>query len=138
MTVLLTPYLSFKTNARDAMNFYKGVFGGELGISTFGELDPSEPETTRNLIMHAMLTAPNGMVLMASDTPPGMDYVPAAGMSVSLSGPKADGAEMHRYWEGLSAGGTVALPLAVAPWGDEFGMCVDKFGITWMVNIAGQ
>lgn len=138
MTVLLNPYLSFKTEARDAMAFYHEVLGGELTLSRFGDINPEEPEASRDLVMHAMLKAPNGMVLMASDTPPHMELRPPAGISISLSGPRADGEEMRRYWTGLGAGGHVVLALEAAPWGDEFGMLVDRFGITWMVNIAGK
>jgi PhnB protein len=86
--------------------------------------------------MHSMLTTESGLVLMAADTPNSMEFSPAAGFSVSLSGD--DDAELRGYWDKLSAGGTVIMPLEPAPWGDTFGMCVDKFGISWMVNIAGQ
>ena len=72
---------------------------------------------------------------MASDTPPGMDYSPGTTISISLSGD--DGDELRGYWAKLSDGGTVSLPLEKQMWGDEFGMCTDKFGIGWMVNIAG-
>ncbi len=85
--------------------------------------------------MHSMLEAENGLVLMAADTPNSMEYRPPAGISISLSG--EDERLLRGYWEKLSQGGTVIMPLDRAPWGDTFGMCVDKFGITWMVNIAG-
>lgn len=72
---------------------------------------------------------------MAADTPNSMEYTPGNNHSVSLSG--EDEAELRGYWEKLSAGGTVTVPLEPAPWGDSFGMCVDQFGVTWLVNIAG-
>ena len=87
--------------------------------------------------MHAMLVTPNGLTLMAADTPNGMDYNPGNNISVSLSGQSEDEAELRGYWDKLADGGTVTMPLESAPWGDTFGMCVDKFGIAWLVNIAG-
>ena len=136
MTVRLNPYLSFKDNAREAMEFYHSVFGGELTLSTFAELHASEDPDEQDLIMHGMLESENGLVLMGADTPGHMDYTPAAGISVSLSGD--DEVALRGYWEKLSGGGTVTVPLEPAPWGDSFGMCIDRFGITWLVNITGN
>jgi PhnB protein len=73
---------------------------------------------------------------MASDTPSGMDYTPGNNISISLSGEQADERELRGYWDKLAAGGTVTVPLDLAPWGDTFGMCTDKFGVNWLVNIA--
>jgi len=81
-----------------------------------------------------MLTSPNGFVLMGADTPNSMDLTAGSNYSVSLSGD--DEAELRGYWDKLSDGGTVNMPLEKAPWGDSFGMCVDKFGVTWLVNIS--
>ena len=136
MTTRLNPYLSFRDNAREAMDFYHSVFGGELTRSTFGEYHASEDPAEQDKIMHSMLVTDGGLALMAADTPNAMDNTPGTNFSVSLSG--EDEAELRGYWEKLSAGGTVTVPLEKAPWGDSFGMCVDKFGINWMVNIAGS
>jgi PhnB protein len=134
MATTLNPYVQFRDTARPAMEFYREVFGGELTVSTFGDFgDPSQPGADG--VMHANLTTPSGYTLMASDTPPGMDYSPGSTISISLSGD--DGDELRGYWAKLSDGGTVSLPLEKQMWGDEFGMCTDKFGIGWMVNIAG-
>lgn len=135
MTTRLNPYLGFKDNARDAMNFYQSVFGGELALSTFGEFNASEDASEQEKIMHGMLTTESGLVLMGADTPNSMSYTPGDNYSVSLSG--EDEAELRGYWEKLSDGGTVTVPLDKAPWGDTFGMCTDKFGVAWLVNIAG-
>lgn len=135
MAVKLNPYLNFRDNARAAIEFYKSVFGGELQISTFKEGGMPTDPGTENLIMHAQLEAPNGITLMASDTPPGMEYKPGTNISISLSGD--DEKTLRGYWEKLSAGGTTMMPLEKAPWGDTFGMCTDKFGIPWLVNISG-
>ncbi|MEU5998313.1 VOC family protein [Streptomyces sp. NPDC047197] len=133
MVSRLNPYLSFGGDARPAMEFYKEVFGGELALNTFGEAgQQGTPDADK--IMHAMLEAPNGFTLMGADTPPGMQHTPGNNFSVSLSGD--DASELRRYWEKLSAGGSVSVPLEKQMWGDVFGMCTDRFGIPWMVNIS--
>ncbi len=133
MTAQLNPYLTFPGTAREAMTFYKDVFGGELTMNTFGEFG-AEGEGNDG-IMHAQLEAPGGMVLMASDTAPGQGEGFRAGdhMSVSLSG---DDDALRGYWERLSDGATITTPLEKQMWGDEFGMLDDKFGISWLVNIG--
>ena len=137
MSVRLNPYLGFRDNAREAMEFYRSVFGGELTLNTFAEFRASEDPAEQDKIMHAMLTAPNGLVLMGADTPNSMGYTPGDNYSVSLSGDAADEQVLRGYWEKLSQGAKVTAPLETAPWGDIFGMCTDKFGVSWMVNIAG-
>lgn len=128
----LNPYLSFRDNAREAMTFYQTVFGGKLDVMTFDQMahDPSEKDN----VMHAMLEAPNGMVLMGSDTPKSMPHSSGSAISVSLSGD--DEALLRGYWDKLSQGAQIAVPLEKAPWGDSFGMLTDRFGTPWMVNIA--
>jgi PhnB protein len=135
MSTQLNPYLSFRETAREAMSFYQSVFGGELTISTFAEFHASEDPAEQDKIMHSMLSTKDGLTLMASDTPNSMDYSPGTNYSVSLSG--ENDAELRGYWQQLSAGGAVTMPLNQAPWGDTFGMCVDKFGVSWLLNIAG-
>lgn len=133
MASRLNPYVNFESNARAAMEFYKSVFGGELNLSTFGDYGQSTG-TDAALIMHAQLETPGGFTLMASDTPAHMTRTVGTNMSISLSG--TDEAELTGYWNGLADGATITQPLARAPWGDSFGMLVDKFGIAWLVNIS--
>jgi PhnB protein len=135
MPTRLNPYLSFRNNAREAMEFYKDVFGGELNVSTFADFQASQDPSEDQLVMHAQLDSPSGLTLMGSDTPARMDYNPGNTFSVSLSG--EDDAELRGYWDKLSDGGNVTMPLETAMWGDAFGMCTDKFGVQWLVNIAG-
>ncbi len=134
-TSKLNPYISFKDNAREAMEFYKEAFGGKLVFSTFKDggvpHDPSEDDK----IMHGMLEADNGITLMGADTPKSMEYNPGKNVAISLSGDNED--ELTGYYNKLSAGGHIHEKLSKAPWGDTFGMFADKFGIEWMVNIAG-
>ena len=134
MSTRLNPYLGFRDNAREAMEFYHSVFGGELTTGTFAEYQASEDPTEADKIMHAMLETDDGLVLMAADTPNSVDYSPGTNHSVSLSGD--DEAALRGYWDKLSGGGNVMMPLEQAPWGDFFGMCVDRFGINWLVNIS--
>jgi PhnB protein len=136
MSTRLNPYLSFKDNAREAMEFYKTVFGGKLTMSTFKEFHASQDPSEDNKIMHSMLEADNGIVFMASDTSNNMEYRTGMNMSMSLSGDNET--ELRGYYEKLLAGGTIGMPLEKAPWGDTFGMCTDKFGVSWLVNITGQ
>lgn len=135
MPTRLNPYLNFNGNAREAMDFYKSVFGGELTINSYADGGiPHEP-ADKDKVMHGQLVAPNGYWLMGADTPPGMPFTPGSTMTVSLSGD--DDAELRGYWNKLSAGATIGVPLEKAPWGDSFGMLTDKFGTPWMVNITG-
>jgi PhnB protein len=129
----LNPYISFAGDAREAMEFYKRVFGGTLTLNTFGELG-GQGAPSPDKIMHGMLETDSGFTLMGADTPPGMEHNPGNNIAVSLSGD--DGDELRSYWEQLSEGGTVTVPLEKQVWGDEFGMCADRFGIAWMVNIG--
>jgi PhnB protein len=133
MASILNPYVNFDGNAREAMEFYRDVFGGELTVNTFGEWGNDDPAVA-DKTMHALLETERGFTLMASDTPPGMELATGSNITISLSGD--DGHELRGYWEKLSSGGTVTMPLEKQMWGDEFGMCVDRFGIPWMVNIT--
>ena len=134
MASLLNPYLSFRDNAREAMEFYQQVFGGELTVSTFGEYGMAEAGAAADLVMHAQLETPSGFTLMGADTPPGMEYTPGSSITVSLSGDDVD--DLRGYFAKLSEGGTVSMPLEKQMWGDEYGSCTDRFGIPWMANIS--
>lgn len=136
MQTQLNPYLNFKGNARQAMEFYKTVFGGKLTISTFKDYHASQDPSEDNLVMHSVLEADNGITFMGSDTPNRMEYKPGTNYSMSLSGD--NDAELGGYFQKLSAGGAVTMPLTKAMWGDTFGMFVDKFGVSWLVNITAQ
>jgi PhnB protein len=131
MTSQLNPYLNFNGDARQALEFYASVFGGDLNLTTFADFGMTGADGDR--VMHGVLTAPSGYTIMGADVTSNMEFHPAAGFAVSLSG--ADEA-LRGYWDQLSAGGTVTMPLQKQSWGDEFGMCTDSFGVPWMVNIT--
>ena len=131
MATLLNPYLHFDGTARDAMTFYQSIFGGELTVSTFGEMGMEGDQAEQ--LMHSQLQAPDGLVIMAADTPPGMTHTPGDTVNLSLSG--EDDATLRGWFEKLADGGVVHVPLEKQMWGDVFGQLADKFGVTWMVNI---
>jgi PhnB protein len=133
MATRLNPYLNFNGNARQALELYARVFGGNLNLSTFADLGAKDsPDADR--IMHGMLETEAGYTIMAADVTSDMQYQPPAGFAMSLSGDEAD--RLRGYWDKLSASGTVTMPLDKQAWGDVFGMCVDEFGVPWMVNIS--
>lgn len=133
MTTRLNPYITFDGTAREAMEFYQSALGGELAMNTFAEFGNAGPDGDN--IMHANLETPEGFTLMASDTAPGTEPSSGSSMSVSLSGDDAD--KLRGYWDGLTDGAEITMPLERQMWGDDFGMFTDKFGIEWMVNITG-
>ncbi len=136
MNTKLNAYINFKDTTRQAMEFYKSIFGGELRMSTYKEYNASENPSEDNKIMHSELDTGNGIAFMAADTPNRMEYHPGTNFTMSLTGD--DEAELKGYFSKLSAGGKVSQALEKAPWGDFFGMCTDKFGINWFVNITAK
>ena len=132
MSSQLNPYLSFNGTARQALEFYKSVFGGSLTVNTFADFGNQGPDGDR--IMHGQLVTDAGYTIMGADVTSDMTYEPMAGFSVSLSGD--DGDALRGYFEQLAAKGTTTMPLQKQVWGDEFGMCVDEFGTSWLVNIS--
>ncbi len=134
--VNLNPYLSFPdARAREAMEFYHSILGGELSVMTFGDMGTRGQLADQ--VMHGQVQTPRGLVLMGADTSPEMAEVGIGdNVSVSLSGGPDDAEEMRDWFAALSDGGEVRQPLEPARRGDEFGTFVDRFGISWLVNIA--
>jgi PhnB protein len=136
MTSRLNPYLGFRDDARQALEFYRSVFGGDLRIGTFAEMGAVQDPADADKIMHGQLETTRGYTLMASDTPASMGRSETNNISMSLSGDGDDAEDLRGYFAALADGGTVLEPLTQAPWGDEFGMVTDRFGVTWLVNIT--
>jgi PhnB protein len=134
MSATMNPYLSFRDQAAEALRFYQDVFGGEVETTTFGEGGMGQDPAEADRIMHGQLTSSAGFTLMASDTPASMGVPSGSAITLSLSGD--DEAVLRRWWDALTADGTIVLPLDRAPWGDLFGMCTDRYGIDWMVAIG--
>ncbi|MCG6493728.1 VOC family protein [Kitasatospora sp. A2-31] len=133
MASILNPYIGFNGNAREAMEFYREVFGGELTVNTYGDFGQAEAGGGADRIMHSMLTTTASFTLMGADSPQADQDASGGRISVSVSG--EDEGELRGYWEKLSAGGTVMVPMEKQMWGDIFGMCTDRYGITWLVDI---
>ena len=133
MASRLNPYITFRSNAREAMGFYRDVLGGDLAISTFADFGGSSEGVDPDGVMHARLDTPLGFTLMASDAAL-HDVSEESCITISISGD--DAVALRGYFEGLMAGGTVQVPLSTQSWGDEFGMGTDRFGVSWMVNIT--
>lgn len=128
----LEVYLYFKGNCREAMEFYKSVFGGELKLTTYADSKVPAPEGMNDeALMHAVLEG-GDIKLMASDTAKASPQTKK--VSLSLGG--TDEAKMRKVFGKLSAGGNIFQPLDKAPWGDLFGSFTDKFGVDWMMNIG--
>lgn len=134
MTTRLNPYINFRGNARQAIEFYHTVFGGEVTIGTFAEFNSVEDPNDADKIMHAQLESPSGLTIMVSDSPARFEFNAGNNVSVSLSGD--DEVELSGYFTKLSEDATIEQPLTKAPWGDSFGMLTDKFGTRWLINIT--
>lgn len=128
--VTLDVYLFFDGNAKEAMEFYKSVFGGELTLNTMEGVPGTKPED-KDRIMHASLEG-GDVNLMASDSRKASPE--AKKIELSLSG--SDEPKLKKMFEGLSQGGKITMPLGKQSWGDTFGMLTDKYSINWMFNIG--
>jgi PhnB protein len=129
----INPYLLFKGDCREAFTFYEKLLGGKIEAIMTHAGTPAEehvPAEWREKIIHARLTV-GDQVLMASDAPPD-HYQKPQGFSVSIG--IKDPAEAERIFSVLSENGTIQMPLQQTFWARSFGMCVDRFGIPWMVN----
>ncbi|CAM3943496.1 VOC family protein [Janibacter anophelis] len=135
MASKLNPYLNFDGNAREAMEFYQSVLGGELVVHTFGESMPDAGDLA-DQVMHASLITEAGYTIFASDPPPGMPVTSGTNITVSISGDDTE--QLRSYWAGLTAGAEITMPLEMQMWGDEYGAFTDRYGIPWMVNISGS
>lgn len=130
--VSLNPYLSFAGDCRAALDFYKAIFGGEVsGLQTYGESGFPDTGATPDAIMHSEFRA-DGIHFMASDAMRGFKVHPDNNISMSLH--FSDVPEETRVFNALAEGGTVTMPLNLSPWGANFGMLTDKFGIEWLLN----
>ncbi len=139
MAVQLHSYISFKDNTREALEFYQSIFGGELELLPFAQYDsPHMPVAAedKDKIMHGMVRGADGIQFMAADTPSSMVFSPNTGSRVSLALSGDDEEKLRGYWDGLSQGGKVTVPMEKSPWGDIFGMLTDRYGIDWMIDVG--
>ncbi|MCP3385708.1 MULTISPECIES: VOC family protein [unclassified Bradyrhizobium] len=135
---MLNPYLFYQDTCEAAFNHYAKVLGGKIEMMMRASEGPADMQPSpgrEKMIMHARMSLPGGNVLMASDAPPDHYHKPQ-GFAVSIT--VADPAEGERKFNALADGGTVTMPFAKTFWAKGFGMCVDKFGIPWMVNCPAE
>ncbi|HTF80410.1 MAG TPA: VOC family protein [Cytophagales bacterium] len=132
------PYLNFNGNTEEAFLFYKSVLGGELFIQRFKDTEAGSnmPAQVQDKIMHISLPLSNGNILMGTDVleSMGQEFVAGNNFSICISADSEE--EANALFNGLSAGGTIEMPLQQTFWGSYFGMFADKFGIQWMVDYA--
>ena len=136
--VTFNPYLHLRGTAREALEFYKSVFGGEITANTFKEAGVPVATEEEGWLMHGQLKSQNVTIMVADSPSSHGPYNVPTGISMSLSGFADDKETLKNYWAKLSEGGKVDQPLVPSPWEDEFGMLTDKFGIAWMVNISSK
>ena len=125
-----SPYLFFDGNCREAMNFYKGCFGGSLEVMTYGDSDPSAMAAIKDKIMHSFLSK-GAFGLMGSDS---YESKPLLGENVQIGIGCDTVPEIEALFKALSEKGKVDYPLADAPWGAKFGSLTDRYGVKWLLN----
>ncbi len=135
MSVLTTPHLNFRGQARDALSFYQSVFGGDLTVVTYADAHNITADDEADQVMWGQVESPEGLRVMAYDVPSHAPWEPGV-IPVFVSVRGTDTAELTAYWEKLSDGANVVVPLGPARWAPLYGMLRDKFGITWVLDIA--
>jgi PhnB protein len=126
----LNPYLSFHGNCEEAMNFYKDCLNGNIEDLMRYEGSPMANESNKNWVLHSVLKFSDG-IIMGSDS--NADKGKANG-TVSLSMDFESVDQMEKVFNALSSGGQVTMALQDTFWGAKFGMCTDKYGISWLFN----
>lgn len=149
MTLTTTTHLNFRGTARDALDFYRSVFGGTVTAATYGQFGLPEGTPGFDKLVFGQLDASGGIRLMAYDIPGEDDTDPAAtagtttrenGATItdrtffqSLRSDSLD--ELQSSWDALAEGATVIEPLAASAWSPGFGMLTDRFGVTWVLDV---
>jgi PhnB protein len=141
MSIVITPHLNFRGNAREALTFYQAVFGGDLMVVTYADMGAVTPEqgdpATADLVTWGQVSADNGFRVMAYDVYPKLPYEQGShSFYVSVRG--TDKAELRGYWDQLADGATIAQPLSPAPWAPLYGQLTDRYGVTWVLDIAAE
>ena len=150
MSITTTTHLNLRGDARAALEFYRSVFGGQITIATYGDFGmPKEAPGAENVVF-GQVEGDNGFRVMAYDIPGTAGGSAAAGSTsrengvtvtdqpffVSVRGDTLD--EVQGYWAALSAGASVVEPLAASAWSPGFGMLTDRFGVTWILDVAAE
>jgi PhnB protein len=137
MSMSTTPHLNFRGNAREALEFYQSVFGGDLVVMTYGDMGAAEDPDAAQQVVWGQVAAPSGCKVMAYDVPASRPWSQGDDpFFVSVRGD--DDAEITEVWERLAEGATVIQPLSASPWAKCYGMLKDRFGITWVLDVPAE
>ena len=135
MAVKTATHLNFRCDARAALSFYHSVFGGDQAVITYRDAGAVEAADEADQVMWGQVLAANGFHIMAYDVPSRLEWNPGEiPFFVSVRGDSAD--EIAGYWEKLAVGATLLAPLAPSGWAPLYGMLKDKFGVTWVLDVA--
>lgn len=134
MTVNITPHLNFRGNAKEALEFYQTVFGGELVSISYADMGNADPATADH-VTWGQVAADNGFRVMAYDVYPHLPWDQGQhSFYVSVRG--TDPAELQSFWDKLVDGATVIQPIGPSQWAPLYGQLTDRFGVTWVLDIA--
>jgi PhnB protein len=135
MTITTAVHLNFRGQARDALDFYQGVFGGHVVAITYADAHAAQRPEEAEQVMWGQVRSEAGFHVMAYDVPASRPYDPGTDpVFVSVRGDDAD--EIRGYWEALSQGAVVKAPLEPSAWAPLYGMLTDRFGVTWVLDVA--
>ena len=135
MSIKSTTHVNFRGDARAALEFYRDVFDGELTVITYGAMHAAQSTEEEELIMWGQVTAPSGFAIMAFDVPADRPYDKGiAPFFESVRGETVE--DVTPIWEKLTDGATVLQKLEPSPWAPAYGMLTDRFGVTWVVDVA--
>ena len=148
MSITTTTHLNFRGDAREALEFYRSVFGGQTVVATYGDVGMPAEAPGADKVVFGQLETAEGFRVMAYDIPGQSGGSAAAGSTrrengvtltdqpffVSVRGESLE--EVEAYWSALSAGASLVEPLAASAWSPGFGMLTDRFGVTWILDVA--
>ncbi|WP_194908458.1 VOC family protein [Catenulispora rubra] len=135
MSIKSTTHVNFRGDARAALEFYRDVFDGELTVITYGAMHAAQTPEEAELIMWGQVTAPSGFAIMAFDVPADRPYDKGVTpFFESVRGETVD--DVTSVWEKLADGATILQKLEPSPWAPAYGMLTDRFGVTWVVDVA--
>ncbi|WP_433347950.1 VOC family protein [Micromonospora sp. CA-111912] len=135
MGITTTTHLNFRAAARQALEFYQSVFGGQIALVTYSDAHNVSAPAEADQIMWGQVRADNGFHVMAYDVPGNQSYGPGD-KAVFVSVRSQDEDEITTYWKGLSEGAIVLQDLGPAGWAPLYGMLKDRFGVTWVLDVA--
>lgn len=135
MSIATTTHLNFRGAAREALDFYRSVFGGRVTAVTYKDADAVQNESEADWVMWGEVAADNGFHVMAYDVPSQLPWSQGENpFFVSVRGDEAE--EISALWAELAEGSTVVRALEPAPWSPLYGMLTDRFGVTWVLDVV--